>query len=122
LRYLPPVWFLMRRATTDVEGGGVRIPSRGLVMPWVGSAHRDSTQFPQPDRFDVTRQPNPHLGVGHGIHFFVGSPLTPLGTSIVLPMMLEQLKDVRVDRTARIGIHAGIVFVIANLPATFRAA
>jgi cytochrome P450 len=120
LRYLPPVWFLMRRATADVELSGVRIPAGHQVMPWLASANRDSTQFPEPDRFDVTRQPNRHLAFGHGIHFCVGSPLSRLEAGVALPMMLEQLKDLRVDRSARIGIRAGIVFVITNLPVTFR--
>jgi cytochrome P450 len=120
LRFLPPVWFLMRRTTAEVELGGVRIPAGGNVMPWMASANRDSTQFPDPDRFDVAREPNRHLGFGHGIHFCVGAPLTRLEANIALPMMLEQLKDVRVTRSTPIGIRAGIVFVITNLPATFR--
>jgi cytochrome P450 family 109 len=120
LRFLPPVWFLMRRTTAEVELDGVRIPAGGNVMPWMASANRDSTQFPDPDRFDVAREPNRHLGFGHGIHFCVGAPLTRLEANVALPMMLEQLKDVRVTRSTPIGIRAGIVFVITNLPVTFR--
>ena len=119
LRFLPPVWFLMRRTTEPVELSGVRVPAGGLVMPWTASANRDSTQFPEPDRFDVAREPNRHLGFGHGIHFCVGAPLTRMEAAVALPMMLEQLRDVRVRRERPIGIHAGIVFVITNLPVTF---
>jgi cytochrome P450 len=120
LRFLPPVWFVMRRTTEEVELSGVRIPAGGLVMPWTASANRDSTQFPDPGRFDVAREPNRHLGFGHGIHFCVGAPLTRMEAAVALPMMLEQLRDVRVRRETPIDIHAGIVFVIANLPVTFR--
>lgn len=120
LRFLPPVWFLMRRTTADVELGGVRIPAGQHVMPWTASANRDGAQFPDPDRFDVARDPNRHLGFGHGIHFCVGAPLARLEAAVALPMMLERLGDVRVRREAPIGIHAGIVFVITNLPVTFR--
>jgi cytochrome P450 len=120
LRFLPPVWFLMRRTTEAVELGGVRIPAGAMVMPWSASANRDSTQFPEPDRFDVAREPNRHLGFGHGIHFCVGAPLTRLEASVALPMMLEQLKGLRVRREMPIGIRAGIVFVITNLPTTFQ--
>ena len=119
LRFLPPVWFLMRRATADVELSGVRIPAGGMVMPWVASANRDATQFTDPDRFDIARDPNRHLGFGHGIHFCIGAPLSRMEAGVVLPMMLEQLKDVRVRRERPIGIRAGIVFVITNLPVTF---
>jgi cytochrome P450 family 109 len=119
LRFLPPVWFVMRRTTEEVELSGVRIPAGGLVMPWTASANRDSTQFPDSDRFDIAREPNRHLGFGHGIHFCVGAPLTRMEAGVALPMMLEQLKGVRVRRETPIEIRAGIVFVITNLPATF---
>jgi cytochrome P450 len=120
LRFLPPVWFLMRRTTEAVELGGVRIPAGAMVMPWTASANRDSTQFSEPDRFDIAREPNRHLGFGHGIHFCVGAPLTRLEAGVVVPMMLEQLKGLRVRRETPIGIRAGIVFVISNLPLTFQ--
>ena len=120
LRTLPPVWFLMRRATADVELAGVRVPAGHMVMPWMASANRDSTQFPDADRFDVRRDPNRHLGFGHGVHFCVGAPLTRLEANVALPMMLEQLGDLRVVRRDPIAIRAGVVFVIGNLPVTFR--
>jgi len=120
LRVLPPVWFLMRRTTEDVEVGGVRIPAGQTVICWPASANRDATQFPDPDRFDATREPNRHLGFGHGIHFCVGAPLSRLEAAVALPMLLEQLEDVRVTRERPIGIRAGIVFNITNLPVTFR--
>jgi cytochrome P450 len=120
LRFLPPVWFLMRRTTRDVEVAGVRIPADQMVMHWMASANRDSTQFPDPDRFDVCRDPNRHLAFGQGIHFCVGAPLSRLEAAVALPMLLEQLKDVRVVRERPIGIRPGIVFNITNLPVTFR--
>jgi cytochrome P450 family 109 len=120
LRYLPPVWFLMRRTTSEVELGGVRIPAGHNVMPWMASANRDAAQFPDPDRFDIVREPNRHLGFGHGIHFCVGAPLARLEAGVALPMLLERLRDLRVRRERPIGIRAGLVFVITNLPVTFR--
>jgi cytochrome P450 len=122
LRYLPPVWFLMRRTTTEVELSGVRIPAEQIVLPWLASANRDAAQFPDAGRFDVRREPNRHLAFGHGVHFCVGAPLTRLEANVALPMMLEQLGDLRVVRRDRIAIRAGIVFVIPSLPVTFRAA
>jgi len=119
LRYLPPVWFLMRQTTADVELGGVTIPAGQMVLPWTASANRDSRQFPDPDRFDVRRDPNRHLAFGHGIHFCVGAPLARLEARIALPLMLERLRDLRVERETPIGIRAGIVFVIGNLPVRF---
>jgi cytochrome P450 len=122
LRYLPPVWFVMRRTTTDVELSGVRIPSGEPVLAWMASANRDSSRFPAADRLDVRREPNRHLSFGHGIHFCVGAPLTRLEAKVALPMMLEQLRDLRVVRRDTIAIRTGIVFIIGNLPVTFEAA
>lgn len=120
LRYLPPVWFVMRQTTTEVELSGVRIPANQLVMPWMASANRDTAQFPNPEHFDIRRESNRHLTFGHGIHFCVGAPLARLEAKVALPMILEQLRDLQVVKSAPIEIHAGIVFVIANLPMTFK--
>ncbi|HKF78551.1 MAG TPA: cytochrome P450 [Candidatus Dormibacteraeota bacterium] len=122
LRYLAPVWFLFRLTTTEVELSGVRIPAGQTVLPWMASANRDASQFPEPDRFDVRRDPNRHLAFGHGIHFCLGAPLSRLEARVALPMMLEQLRDLRLVRRESIRVRAGIVFVISSLPVTFAAA
>src|SRR5262249_3896658 len=95
LRYLPPVWFLVRRTTQDVDLGGQRIPANERILAWTASANRDAAQFPEPERFNIEREPNRHLAFGHGIHFCVGAPLARLEAKIALPMMLAQLKDLK---------------------------
>lgn len=120
LRYLPPVWFLMRQTTTEVELSGVHIPANQIIMPWLASANRDATQFPNPDHFDIRRESNRHFAFGHGIHFCIGAPLARLEAKIAIPMMLEQLQDFQVVKDTPIHIRAGLVFAITNLPATFK--
>jgi cytochrome P450 family 109 len=120
LRYLPPVWFLFRHTTTDVELGEQHIPANQVVLAWTASANRDPAQFLDPDRFNIEREPNRHLAFGHGIHFCVGAPLSRLEAKIALPMILEQLKDLQRVEGVPIAIHTGIVFVIRNLPVTFQ--
>lgn len=120
LRYLPPVWFLLRRTTQEVELGGQRIPAGQTVLAWTASANRDAAQFPEPDRFHIAREPNRHFAFGHGIHFCIGAPLARLEARIALPMMLEQLPDLQRARGVPITIRAGLVFVIRNLPVTFQ--
>ncbi len=71
------------------------IPAGALIFAWVSAANRDEEQFPEPERFDITRSPNKHVAFGHGIHFCIGAPLSRLEASIALPMMLEQLPDLR---------------------------
>ncbi|GCE07502.1 cytochrome P450 [Dictyobacter aurantiacus] len=121
LRYLPPVWFTFRRTASDVEFGGKTIPANSIVLVWNASGNRDPEQFPEPDRFDPMREPNRHLTFGHGIHFCIGAPLARLEARILLPMMLEQLKDIRRVPDVPITVRAGIVYVIQSLPITFTA-
>ncbi|MFL5698621.1 MAG: cytochrome P450 [Ktedonobacteraceae bacterium] len=93
-----------------------------MVLAWTASANRDAAQFPQSDRFNIEREPNRQLAFGHGIHFCAGAPLARLEAKIVLPMMLEQLKDLKRVEGVPVGIHTSIVFVIGNLPITFQPA
>ncbi|GCE21723.1 cytochrome P450 [Dictyobacter kobayashii] len=121
LRFLPPVWFTFRRTASDVELGGKTIPANSIVLVWNASANRDPEQFPEPDRFDMQREPNRHFTFGHGIHFCIGAPLARLEARILLPMMLEQLKDIKRVPDVPIKVNAGIVYVIQSLPITFQA-
>ena len=120
LRYLPPVWFLFRLTRNDVELAGQTIPANQMVLAWTASANRDPAQFPDPDRFNIEREPNRHLAFGHGIHFCVGAPLARLEARIALPMMLEQLKNLQRVEGIPIIVNMGIVFVIRSLPITFQ--
>ncbi len=91
LRYRSPVQTMFRVTTRDAELRGQRIPAGSLVMPMIGSANRDAAQFADPDRFDVARDPNPHVAFGHGIHFCVGAPLARLEARVALPVLIERL-------------------------------
>ena len=119
LRYLPPVWFLFRQTKEEVVLSGQRIAANQMVLAWTASANRDDRQFPNPNTFDIERESNRHLAFGHGIHFCVGAPLARLEAKIVLPMMLEQLKNMQRVGDAPITANLGIVFVIRSLPITF---
>jgi cytochrome P450 family 109 len=119
LRYLPPAWFVFRRTKEEVELGGQRIPANQMVQAWIASANRDSAQFPEADRFLVDRDPNRHVSFGHGIHFCIGAPLARLETRVALPMIIEQLKDLQRVPDVPVRVHAGLVFMVQNLPVTF---
>jgi len=120
LRFLPPVWFLFRQTMEDVELSGQHIPANQVVLAWTASANRDPARFPDPNRFDIEREPNRHLAFGHGIHFCVGAPLARLEAKIALSMMLQQLKNLQRVEGVPITVRAGIVFVIGSLPVTFQ--
>jgi cytochrome P450 PksS len=69
---------VVRLAREDVELGGVVIPAGSRVIALLSSANHDETQFPEPERLDITREPNRHLAFGFGIHFCLGAPLARL--------------------------------------------
>ncbi|HYD53797.1 MAG TPA: cytochrome P450 [Gemmatimonadaceae bacterium] len=85
LRFRSPVQAVFRVAREPVTLEGETIPAGALVLAMLGSANHDEAHFREPDVFDVTRAPNPHLAFGHGIHFCVGAPLARLEASIALP-------------------------------------
>jgi cytochrome P450 len=91
LRYRSPLQWMFRFATREVELHGQAIPPRGMVLAMIGSANRDPRHFPQAGRFDITRNPNPHLAFGHGVHFCLGAPLARLEASIALTDLFTRL-------------------------------
>ena len=78
LRYDSPVQAFFRRTAQDVELEGGKIPVGQNVLLLVGSANRDERQFPEPDRFDIARNPQDHVAFGYGIHYCLGAPLARL--------------------------------------------
>jgi cytochrome P450 len=92
LRYRSPLQWVMRTPKREVEMHGQSIPAGVLVMPVIGSANRDPRQFPSPDRFDITRTPNPHIAFGHGIHSCLGAALSRMEARIAMTDLLARFK------------------------------
>jgi cytochrome P450 len=90
LRYRSPFAWIMRTPRHDVEMHGQTIPKGALVLAMLGSANRDASKFAEPDRFDITRDPNPHVAFGHGVHFCLGAALSRLEARVALPMLFER--------------------------------
>jgi cytochrome P450 len=78
LRYASPLHYFRRTATRDTELRGRRIREGDKVVMMYTSANRDEEVFPDADRFDVARRPNPHLAFGFGEHFCLGAKLARL--------------------------------------------
>ncbi|ALG07295.1 cytochrome P450 [Kibdelosporangium phytohabitans] len=97
LRLISPVPMLARGTTVDTEIGGRPVPAEQLVMVAIGAVNRDPRQFPNPDEFDLTRDPNPHVGFGRGVHFCLGAPLARLETRVAMNVLLDRLGDLRTD-------------------------
>ena len=92
LRYRSPLQWMPRATRRDVEMHGQVIPAGKLVLPMIGSANRDPKQFRDAGRFDITRDPNPHIAFGHGIHACLGAPLARLEARIALADFLERVQ------------------------------
>ena len=92
LRYRSPVQAVFRAPRREVTLHGQTIPAGKLMMTVIGSANRDPLKFQDADRFDITRDPNPHIAFGHGLHFCIGAPLSRLEARIALSTFLEQVK------------------------------
>jgi cytochrome P450 len=121
LRYRSPLQWMYRVARRDLEMHGQVIPAGKLALAMIGSANRDPRQFPEPDRFDVTRDPNAHLAFGHGNHFCLGAPLARLEGRIALSQLLRRLDNIERANAAepwepREGLH---VHGPARLPIRF---
>lgn len=99
LRFDSPVQLTDRVATGAVELDGHTFRKGEMVVLLLGSGNRDPAAFPHPDRLDFDRETNPHLSLGHGIHFCVGAALARLEARVALPRLFRSLGGYRVDRT-----------------------
>jgi|SRR5271163_2567274 cytochrome P450 len=97
IRYDSPVHSTVRVARRDTNIGGTDVAARSIVMVLLSAANRDPLQFSEPDRFDIARQPNAHVGFGEGIHFCIGAPLSRLEASIAFEMVLERFPSLRLS-------------------------
>lgn len=91
LRYDGTVQFTSRFATEDAEIAGRPIRRGQQVALVLAAANRDPDRFPEPDRFDITREDNRHLAFSHGTHFCVGSRLARLETQIAIEALVTRL-------------------------------
>jgi cytochrome P450 len=92
LRFESPVQQGTYRVTTaPLEICGTTIGAGEQILALIGSANRDPEQFPDPDRFDIERAPNRHLGFGLGIHHCLGAHLARIEARIGFTRLLERL-------------------------------
>jgi cytochrome P450 len=94
LRYDGPSGALARIASGDIELAGRAIKSGQRVFAFMNAANRDPQAFAEAERFDIGRDPNPHLTFGHGIHFCLGAPLARLEAQIAAARLAERFPDI----------------------------
>ena len=99
MRFDAPLHLFERTATVDTELGGVKMEKGQKIAALIGSANRDSSVFERADEMDLTRDPNPHIGFGAGIHFCLGAPLARLEMSVSLPALWEKYPNMQLAGT-----------------------
>jgi cholest-4-en-3-one 26-monooxygenase len=97
LRWVSPVNVFRRTATRDTEIRGQKIREGEKVALFYSSANRDEEAFENPERFDITRDPNDHLAFGIGPHFCLGANLARLEIRVMFEELLQRLPDVELD-------------------------
>ncbi len=117
LRFASPVQFAPRRAKRALEIHGVPVHADDVALCWIGSANRDESIFASPERFDVARDPNPHLAFGFGIHYCLGANLARLEARVALEALLRRTRRVELAATGPLPLHPSPVFrAVTRLP------
>lgn len=119
LRWTSTTPYNRRTATREVELRGQTIRAGDKVTLWWASANRDEDVFAEPFRFDIRRNPNPHLTFGHGNHFCLGANLARIEMRMVFEGLLDRFDEIApagpIEWT-RSNKHTGM----RHMPVTFR--
>ena len=94
-----------------------RVEPGQKVLVWEGSANRDAAVFAEPDRFDIARSPNPHLGFGQGVHYCLGANLARLELRVIFEELLSRFSSVRLASPVewtRSNRHTGIRHLVVE--------
>ncbi|MEU0137417.1 cytochrome P450 [Streptomyces sp. NPDC006296] len=99
LRYEGPVETPTYRFTTEpIDVAGTVIPGGGaLVLVALADCDRDPARYPDPGRFDITRDARGHVAFGHGIHHCLGAPLARIEARTAVRSLLERCPELRLD-------------------------
>jgi cytochrome P450 len=126
LRWTTATLYNRRTATRSTQLGGQQIGVGDKVTLWWPSANRDESVFDDPFRFDIRRNPNPHVTFGHRTHFCMGANLARMEVRVILDEVLDRLENVELVGPVvrvRTNKHAGVwrvplEFTARNTPST----
>jgi cytochrome P450 len=121
VRWATPVNYMRRRAARDVELGGRRIRRDDYLCLFYASGNRDENVFGDPFRFRIDRDPNPHVGFGHGEHFCLGSHLARRSQRALFAELARRLEHVELAGEPE-WIQSSFVVGMKRLPIRYRIA
>ena len=101
MRFDTPLQMFERWVLEDFELHGARIPKGAELGLLFGSSNHDPVVFDRPDQLDVTREDNPHLAFGAGIHFCLGAPLARLELETSFGTLLARLPGIELVEEPR---------------------
>jgi cytochrome P450 family 142 subfamily A polypeptide 1 len=121
LRWVSPIKNMARTATHDVELAGEQIHAGQELLLLYPSANRDEAVFDDPETFDITRSPNPHMAFGFGAHFCLGNQLARLELRVMVERLLARLPGLHlaVDRAELPRRKANFISGIEAMPVEF---
>jgi len=120
IRWSSPVSYFARRATRDTEIRGVPIAEGQRITMWYPSANRDEDAFSDPFRFDIRRDPNPHVAFGGGgPHICLGANLARREIAILFEELLQRAREIEIVGPAvytPLSIYNPILVALKELP------
>jgi cytochrome P450 len=118
LRYDCPVQSTARYPKVDISIDGVELKANTVTFVMVAAANRDPEHFPNPDTFDIVREPNDHLAFGEGIHYCLGAPLARMEGAIAIGSVLERFPGLQLLNPDQQPAYKGSYFLrgLAELP------
>jgi cytochrome P450 len=121
VRWASPVQTFFRTATADVPIGDAVVPDGQKILMFLGAANRDPRRWPDPDAFDLDRDPSGHVGFGFGIHQCVGQHVARLEAECLLGALVERVATIETAGPTR-RHHNNTMRAWASLPMRVRPA
>lgn len=118
LRFEAPLALLSRWTAIDIIVGDKLIPKDNLVVAVLNAANRDPLRFPNPNRFDISRQNNRHLTFGHGIHNCLGAILARFELQVAFSKLLPHLSKFEIHVDKSIWLEITSLRYLFSLPMT----
>ncbi len=119
LRFVTPVMNFRRQTTCAVELGNQHIEEDTKVVFFHISANRDEAVFDDPQRFDITRNPNPHLAFGAGgPHFCLGANLARMEIRVMFEHLLDRMPDIQLDGEVE-RLQSPFISGVKHIPVSF---
>ena len=119
LRYVTPVMNFRRQTTSAFELGGQKIEADSKVIFFHISANRDELAFENPQSFDITRNPNPHMAFGAGgPHFCLGANLARMEIRVMFEHLLDRMPDMELSGDVQ-RLQSAFISGVKHIPISF---